>query len=370
MRNQTPSPPGDTRDRAFFCHKGSAPVKNTEIDIFIVFCNNISMINLAIDAMGGDHAPEEVVKGAVLAVKKCDEVMLSLTGIPEVIGPLLKKTTGKDINERIRIVGASEVIGTGDHPVKSVREKKDSSMMVGMKLVRDGEAKAFVSGGNSGALMVGAQVVIGRSSNVSRPPFAHPIPHARGRSLLLDCGANVDVRPEHILSFAYLGIDYMKNTMGTMNPTVGLVNIGAEESKGNALTVEAYQLLKEAGDIDFVGNVEPTGITEGQADILVCDGFTGNMIIKLYEGMGKLFKGILTRTFTADAGTKLGALLVRNVLRKEWEPFDAHSYGGAPILGLNAPVIKVHGNAVADEYCNAIMQCIEYLKAKGEKHGV
>ena len=235
-------------------------------------------------------------------------------------------------------------------------------MSVGMKLVRDGEADAFVSAGNSGALMVGAQVLVGRQKGVDRAPFAHILPHAGGHSLLLDCGANVDVRPEHIVSFAKLGVEYLRLMEGIENPTVGLVNIGREETKGNELTKAAYQLLKETEGIDFIGNVEPTGITAGEADILVCDGFTGNVVIKMYEGLGKLMLGLIKKSLTASLKTKLGAVLIKKSLKKELKPFESHQYGGAPILGLKGLVLKTHGNATAAEFKNSVLQCVEYKK--------
>ena len=317
------------------------------------------MIKVAIDAMGGDYAPEETVKGAVSAVQSCENVHVFLVGKPEAVRPLLDVET-YDKN-RITLIPAGEVIETGEHPVQAIRTKKDSSMSVGMKLVHNGEADAFVSGGNSGALMVGAQVIVGRDKDVDRAPFAHVVPTAKGHSLLLDCGANVDVRPDHIVTFARLGVDYLRKMESISNPTVGLVNIGKEEAKGNELTKAAYQLLKEQGDINFIGNVEPTGITAGEADVLVCDGFTGNIIIKLYEGMGKMFLGIVKKGLMANIMTKIGALLIKKSLKEQLEPFDSHKYGGAPILGLKGLVLKTHGNATSVEFANAILQCVDYV---------
>jgi len=324
------------------------------------------MVNVVIDAMGGDHAPEEIIKGAVLAVQKCQDVSVSLVGKAEAIEPILKKVSSGTEQARIKIIPASEVIENEDHPVEAVRKKKDSSMIVGMKLVRDGEADAFVSAGNSGAVMVGAQAIIGRQENVSRAPFAHVVPLAKGTSFLLDCGANVDVRPEHLVSFAYLAKDYLERTAGIKNPTIGLINIGKEETKGNALTQEAYQLLKQAEDLNFIGNVEPTGVTKGEADIYVCDGFTGNVIVKMYEGLGNTLLGVIKDSFTVNMRTKLGALMVKTSLKEKLKPFDVHTYGGAPILGLKGPVVKVHGNAEAISFYHAIMQCVDYLSIKGE----
>lgn len=318
------------------------------------------MIKVAVDAMGGDNAPEEIVKGALSAVKKYDGVQVLLVGRPDAVEPFLEKENYD--KDRLSLMPASEVIETGEHPVQAIRTKKDSSMSVGMKSVHDGSADAFISAGNSGALMVGAQVLVGREKGVDRAPFATMVPHEKGHSLLLDCGANVDVRPDHIVSFARLGADYIEKMEGKHNPTVGLVNIGKEDAKGNELTKAAFELLKAAEDINFVGNVEPTGITKGEADILVCDGFCGNMIIKMYEGLGKLLLGVIKKSLTESIMTKIGALLIKKSLKEQLRPFDSSEYGGAPILGLKGLVLKTHGNATAIEIENAIMQCVEYKK--------
>ncbi|MDO4939773.1 MAG: phosphate acyltransferase PlsX [Lachnospiraceae bacterium] len=317
------------------------------------------MIKVAIDAMGGDNAPEEVVKGVVSAVKKSQDVQVFLVGRQDVVEPMLKASEF-DTN-KITVINAAEVIEASDHPVQAIRTKKDSSMAVGMKMVHNGEADAFISAGNSGALMVGAQVLVGREKGIDRAPFVCVLPHAKGTSLLLDAGANVDVRPEHIVTFAKLGTEYLEQSTGKKQPTVGLINIGTEETKGNELTKSAYELLKADGDINFIGNVEPTGLTAGAADILVCDGFTGNTIIKMYEGLGKLMLGTVKKSFKKSLMTKIGALLVKDSLKSELKPFDSHEYGGAPILGLKGLVMKTHGNAKEQEFTNTILQCVEYL---------
>lgn len=317
------------------------------------------MIRVAIDAMGGDYAPGEIAKGAVSAVQRSENVKVVLVGNPEAIDPCLE---GLEYDtERLEVAIATEVIETGDHPVEAIRTKKDSSMNVGLTLLKEGEVDAFVSAGNSGALMVGSQLLVGRKEGVKRAPFAHLVPTKLGNSLLLDCGANVDVRPEHLVTFAKLGSEYMTSMYGISSPKVGIVNIGTEETKGNELTLEASKLLKEEAGINFIGNVEPTGITEGAADVLVCDGFTGNIIIKLYEGLGKLLLGTLKDTFKSNAATMLGAALVKGKLKKAMKRFDSHEYGGAPILGLNGLVLKTHGNAKAKEIENSILQCVEYF---------
>ena len=318
------------------------------------------MVKVCLDAMGGDNAPEAAVKGALKAVGTNPEVSVFLVGKEEEVSSLL---SGADYDHnRIAVINASEVIETGDHPVMAIRTKKDSSLCVGLKMVHDGEADAFLSAGNSGALMVGAQVIAGRQKGIDRGPFAHLIPHAKGYSLLLDCGANVDVRPEHLLQFAVLGSRFYTKQMGTDRPRVALVNIGTEEEKGNALVKEALPLLRECEDINFIGFVEPTGITAGEADVLVCDGFVGNIIIKLYEGMGKLMMKTVKDGLMSTTKSKIGALLVKDALKEKFKAFDAKEFGGAPILGLKAPVYKIHGNADEKVFCNAILQCL-----KGDK---
>ena len=318
------------------------------------------MIRISLDAMGGDNAPVSTVEGALSALKINPELHVILVGKEEQISSLLK---GADYDSsRLSVVNADEIIETGEHPVEAIRKKKNSSLVVGMKLVHDGEADAFVSAGNSGALMVGSQVLIGREKGVQRAPFAHIVPTAKGKALLLDCGANVDVRPEHLVSFAVLGTGYMKKMYGIDNPRAALVNIGTEETKGNELVLSAYPMLKECAEINFTGNIEPTGITAGDADVLICDGFTGNTIIKMYEGLGKLLMQVVKKGLTKDLKTKLGALLVKDSLKEEFRPFDSHEYGGAPILGLKGLVLKTHGNAAAREICNSLLQCAEYKK--------
>lgn len=317
---------------------------------------------VALDAMGGDNAPLAAVNGAVMAVNTVNDVSVILTGKEDEINAIL---SGLKYDEsRISVVNATEVIEMNEHPVEAIKKKKDSSMTVAMKKVHDGEADAFVGAGNSGALMVGAQVLIGRQKGVERSPFAHLIPHAKGLSLLLDCGANVDVRPEHLITFAKLGSEYYQSQMGIQNPRVGIINIGAEKEKGNALVKEAFPLLEKCDEINFVGSIEPTGITAGEADVLVCDGFVGNVVIKLYEGMGKLMMRTVKDGLMSTFSSKIGALLVKKPLKEKFKAFDAKEFGGAPILGLKGLAVKVHGNADDTIFRNAILQCL-----KGDKYG-
>ena len=241
------------------------------------------MTRVALDAMGGDNAPVEMVKGAVEAVQKRNDIQVLLTGKEEILKEELAKYTYPD--EKIHIVNATEVIETAEPPVKAIRSKKDSSLVTAMKLVRNGEADAFVSAGNSGAVLVGGQLLVGKIKGVERPPLAPLIPTLKGVSLLIDCGANVDARPSHLVQFAKMGSIYMESVVGKKNPTVGIVNIGAEEEKGNALVKETFPLLKECPDINFIGSVEAREIPYGDVDVIVCEAFVGNVILKLYEGV-------------------------------------------------------------------------------------
>lgn len=317
---------------------------------------------VALDAMGGDNAPSEMVKGAIEAVKQRGDIKILLTGQEE----LLKKTLSEYTYplDQIEIVNAAEVIETAEPPVMAICRKKDSSIVVAMNLVKKGEADAFVSAGSSGAILVGGQVLVGRIKGVERPPLAPLIPTAKGVSLLIDCGANVDARPSHLVQFAKMGSIYMENIMGKKNPTVGIVNIGAEEEKGNALVKETYPLLKECKDINFVGSVEARDIPSGAVDVVVCEAFVGNVILKLYEGVGGTLISKIKGSMMASLRSKIGALLVKPALKATLKDFDASEYGGAPLLGLNGLVVKTHGNSTSKEVCNSIIQCVTFKEQR------
>lgn len=317
---------------------------------------------VALDAMGGDHAPAEIVKGAADAVLKERDVYIYLVGQEDKVEAELRKYTYD--KTRIEIVNASEVIETAEPPVNAVRRKKDSSMVVGMKLVKEGKADAFVSAGSSGAVLVGGQVIVGRIKGVERPPLAPLIPTEKGVSLLIDCGANVDARPSHLVQFAKMGSIYMENVLGVKSPRVGIVNIGAEEEKGNALVKETFPLLKDQTDIHFVGSVEAREIPRGQADVVVCEAFAGNVILKLYEGLGDVLIRKIKSGMMTSLRSKIGALLVKPALKKTLKAFDASEYGGAPLLGLNGLVVKTHGSAKAKEVCNTVLQCVTFKNQK------
>lgn len=317
---------------------------------------------VALDAMGGDNAPKEMIKGAVQALEKTDAVQVLLVGKEDVIRAELAQYTYD--KARIEIVNATEVIETAEPPVNAIRRKKDSSIVVGMKLVKEGQADAFVSAGSSGAVLVGGQVIVGRIKGVERPPLAPLIPTEKGVSLLVDCGANVDARPSHLVQFAKMGSIYMEHVVGIKNPKVGIVNIGAEEEKGNALVKETFPLLKGEKNINFIGSVEAREIPHGQADVIVCEAFAGNIILKLFEGVGNVLISEIKKGMMGSLRSKIGALLVKPALKKALKSFDSSEYGGAPLLGLNGLVVKTHGSSTAKEICNTIIQCVTFKEQK------
>ena len=298
-------------------------------------------VRVVVDAMGGDNAPAEPVRAAVEAVTERQDIKVILTGKQEVIDKELAKYSGYPKNQ-IQVVNASQVIETAEPPVFAIRKKKDSSIVVGLNMVKKQEADAFVSSGSTGAVLVGGQVLVGRSKGVERPPLAPLIPTTKGVSLLIDCGANVDARPSK----------------------VSIVNNGAEEEKGNALVKETFPLLKECKSINFIGSIEARDIPAGYADVVVCEAFVGNVILKLYEGVGsalvqKIKEGMMTST-----RSKIGALLVKPALKETLKSFDATEYGGAPLLGLKGLVVKTHGSAKAIEIKHGIFQCVQFKQEK------
>ena len=315
-------------------------------------------VRVVVDAMGGDNAPGEIVKGAVEALNAREDIFIYLTGRKPVIEAELSKYTFP--KERLEIVHTEEVIETAEPPVMAIRRKKDSSIVKGMNMVKQKEADAFVSAGSSGAILVGGQVIVGRIKGIERPPLAPLIPTKNGVSLLIDCGANVDARPSHLVQFAKIGSIYMENVMGVKNPRVGLVNIGAEEEKGNALVKETFPLLKECEDINFVGSIEAREIPHGGADVIVCEAFVGNVILKLYEGLSSTLIGVIKAGLMSNLKSKIGAALALPSLKKTLKAFDASQYGGAPLLGLNGLVVKTHGSSRAKEITNSIYQCVTF----------
>lgn len=319
-------------------------------------------VRVAVDAMGGDNAPAQIVKGAVDAVNERKDVHVILVGVSDVIERELKQYQYPA--DQIEIVHASEVIETAESPVNAIRKKKDSSIVVGMNLVRSQGADAFVSAGSSGAILVGGQVLVGRIRGIERPPLAPLIPTTKGVTLLLDCGANVDARSSHLVQFARMGSIYMRDVMGIPKPRVGILNIGAEEEKGNALVKETFPLLKECKDIHFIGSVEARDVPEGVCDVLVCEAFAGNIVLKLYEGVAATLLSEVKRGLMTSLRSKIGGLLIKPALKKTLRAFDATQYGGAPLLGLKGLVVKTHGSSKASEVKNSIIQCIQFKEQR------
>ena len=272
------------------------------------------LVKIVVDAMGGDNAPQSTVKGTVDALNKSQEISVFLVGQEDVIKKELEQYTYP--KERLTVVPASEVIEMAEPPVMAIRKKKDSSIVVGMKMVHNGEADAFVSAGSTGAVLVGGQLVVGRVKGVERPPLAPLIPTEKGFSLLIDCGANVDAKPENLVQFAKMGSLYMEHLCNVKEPKVGIVNIGAEEEKGNALVKETFPLLKNTPEINFIGSIEARDIPKGMADVIVCEAFVGNVILKLYEGVGATLIDTVKKGMMTSFRSKLGALLVKPALKK------------------------------------------------------
>lgn len=320
--------------------------------------NNI--VKVAVDAMGGDNAPGEIIKGAVLAVQEREDIKVLLVGKEAIIQEGLKKYNYD--KSRLEIVNADEMITNDEAPVMAIRRKKDSSIVVALNLVKNNQADAFVSAGSTGAVLVGGQLIVGRIKGVARPPLAPLIPTINGVSLLIDCGANVDARPAHLVQFAQMGSIYMEHVVGIKNPRVAIVNIGTEEEKGNMLVKETFPLLKNCKDINFIGSIEAREIPNGAADVIVCEAFVGNVILKLYEGLGTALIHKIKEGLMSTTKSKVGAFLCKPALKETLKSFDASQYGGAPLLGLNGLVVKTHGSSKSLEVKNSIIQCITFTE--------
>lgn len=319
-------------------------------------------VNVALDAMGGDNAPKEIIKGAVAAINENKKVKVYLTGKE---AEMKAELAGYDYpDEQLELVFADEIIETAEPPVMAIRKKKDSSLVKALNLVKDGTCDAFVSAGSTGATLVGGQVIVGRIKGVERPPLAPLIPTENGCALLVDCGANVDARPSHLVQFAKMGSIYMENVMNVRTPKVAIVNIGAEEEKGNALVKETYPLLKNCPDINFIGSIEARDIPTGMADVIVCEAFVGNVILKMYEGVGATLIKKVKAGMMTSLRSKIGALLVKPALKQTLKAFDLEQYGGAPMLGLNGLVVKTHGSSTSIEIKNSILQCVTFKEQK------
>ncbi|WP_433957732.1 phosphate acyltransferase PlsX [Cytobacillus horneckiae] len=307
-------------------------------------------MKIAIDAMGGDHAPKEIVLGAMKAAEDFPDLEITLVGNEEKINEYLTA------HNRIKVLHTDEVILGTDEPVRAVRRKKTASMVLASQLVSDGEADACISAGNTGALMAAGLFVVGRIEGIERPALSPTLPTIDGKGfLLLDVGANVDAKPEHLLQYALMGSIYAEKVRGIQNPRVGLLNIGTEDKKGNELTRNTFTLLQEA-NISFIGNVEARDLLDGVADVVVTDGFTGNMVLKTIEGTAMSVFKMLKGALTSSLKSKLAAAVLKPDLKELKGKMDYSEYGGAGLFGLKAPVIKAHGSSNANALYSAVKQ--------------
>lgn len=330
------------------------------LKIVIILKGEINM-RLIVDAFGGDNAPEQIVKGCVLAVKDID-CEICLVGREDVIKAELAKYDFPQ--EKISIHHADEVIGGCEVPTTAIREKKNSSLVEGLNLLKNGEGDGFITAGNTGAYLAGAFRYLGRIKGIKRPALTTVMPTADGFCIVLDVGANADCKPEFLHQFAIMGAIYSEHVLGVKNPRVGLINIGAEESKGNELSKAAFNLLKEEKSINFIGNIEARQVPAGDADVIVCDGFTGNVVLKLTEGVAMTFYGMIKKVFMKNIFTKLSAMLVKGGLSEFKKKMDYTEYGGAPLLGIDGVAIKAHGSSNAKAIYSAVKSAIKFIDAQ------
>lgn len=323
---------------------------------------------ILLDAMGGDNAPDANIKGAVKAINevKADVV---LVGNKDIINKKIKEFYGKDdisqISPRLKIHHTTEVIEMEDIPTQAIKHKKDSSMVVGFNLLKEGKGDVFISAGNSGALLTGATLLVGRIKGVDRPALAGILPAYKSRLVLMDCGSNTNCKPINLLQFAQMSSIYLKTTLKVENPVVGLLNIGTEETKGNELTKEAYALIKEKAEelnINFIGNVEGRDAFSGKIDIVVTDGFTGNIFLKSVEGLGKFVKRTLTESLKKNIVSKIAALPALPAIKRFAKTVDYKEYGGALFLGVKKPVVKAHGSSDEKLFEFTIKQAEQFVE--------
>ena len=315
---------------------------------------------IIIDAMGGDNAPEAIIDGAFDAMSARDDFDVIFVGKEDILKEL---TAGKGYADRFEIVHASETIEMAESPVQAIRTKKNSSMVVGLNLLKDKKGDGFFTAGSTGACIAGGTLIAKRIKGVERAALAPINPTAKGPVLLIDCGANVDCRAEQLRQFGQMGSVYMELMTGTPSPRVGLINNGAEEEKGCALTKEAYGLLKQTEGINFVGNIEGRDIMLGAADVVVCDGFVGNIVMKFLEGMGKAMIMMLKEELMSSTRTKLGAALAKPAFKSFSKKMDYREYGGSLLLGVNGVVVKGHGSSDAKAVKNAVFQCVDFCES-------
>ena len=311
-------------------------------------------MKIAIDGMGGDNAPSEIVSGVVKALEEFKDIEFYITGPEDAIKKEISKNNYNGNN--IIVVDAKEVITTNEHPVMAVRRKKDSSLCKALNLVKEGTCDAVISAGSTGAFLAGCTFIVGRIKGIKRPALAPVMPGKNGSFIIVDAGANVDSKPEYLVQFAHMGKEYYKGVLNGKNPSVGLVNIGVEAEKGNDLTKETFKLLSEE-KLNFIGNIEPRDITKGDVNVIVCDGFAGNTILKMYEGTAStIMKVIKEEVMATGITSKVGALLLKPVFKSIANRFDYKEYGGAPFLGVDGICIKAHGSSDARAFKSAIKQ--------------
>ncbi len=319
------------------------------------------MITIAIDAMGGDNAPKAIVDGANLAIKTFNDIQINLYGDSESIEQYLVK------DDRIKVIHTTEIVTGEDEPVRAIRRKKDSSMVVAARDVKEGKADALLSAGNTGALLTAGLLVVGRIKNIDRPGLMPIIPTVSKESpqvILMDAGANAEVKPVNLEQFTVLANFYAKNVLNVENPRIGLLNNGTEEGKGNPITKEAFDLMKQLDNINFIGNVEAKSILTGEVDIVITDGFTGNAVLKTLEGTVKSVVGLLLDTLkNSGLKTKIGAGLIKDSLKETFNNLDDTKQGGAVLLGVKSPVIKAHGSSNDEAIFNAIRQARTVVSA-------
>ena len=315
-------------------------------------------MKIYIDAMGGDNAPGAIVEGTLEALRADPELEVVLGGPAAEVEPLL--SGAEDVRGRIALDDAPEVITNHESPVMGVRKKTNSATVRGMRAVRDGSCEGFVSAGSTGAVLAGGMFRLGRIPGVERPALAPLLPNGKGHFLLIDCGANVDCKPEYLVQFGIMGDAYMKGVMGMKNPRVGLVNIGAEAEKGNALVKATYPLMEKA-PYNFIGNVEARDIPLNQADVVVTDGFGGNLILKYTEGLATALMKLIKKELLADARGKVAGLIAKPAFKRVKKAMDSDEIGGAPLLGVQGAVVKAHGSSNDYAFCSAIGQCVRMI---------
>lgn len=320
-------------------------------------------MKIAIDGMGGDNAPAAVVEGVVQALKDYNDIVFYITGPEDKINAELSKYDYS--KDKIKVIDAKEVISTNEHPVMAVRRKKESSIVKALNLVKDKTCDAIISGGSTGAFLAGCTLIVGRIKGVERPALAPIMPGRRSQFMIVDVGANVDCKPQYLVQFAKMGQIYYEHVFNVKKPSIGLINIGEEEEKGNDLTKSTYKLLKEEKSLNFVGNVEPRDIPAGDTNVLVSDGFVGNTALKMYEGSASNILGMIKdEIMQSSIVSKLGVVLLKPVLKKLMKKVDYKEYGGAPFLGVDGICIKAHGSSDARAFKNAIRQTKIFYDSK------